>query len=130
MDALTQALQTLATPCYVVDEAKLESNLRILKSVADEAGCKILLAQKAFSMFSAYPLIGKYLAGTAASGLYEARLGREEMGGEVHVFSPPIPTANLKKSSGMPTISYSIPLHSGKSSKKKRWLRASAAACA
>lgn len=88
MDALTQALQTLPTPCYVVDEAKLESNLQILKSVADEAGCKILLAQKAFSMFSVYPLIGKYLAGTAASGLYEARLGREETGGEVHVFSP------------------------------------------
>lgn len=88
MDALVQALQTLPTPCYVVDEAKLIKNLEILQSVSRQAGCKILLAQKAFSMFSVYPLIGKYLAGTAASGLFEARLGREEMDGEVHVFSP------------------------------------------
>ena len=88
MDALTQTLQALSTPCYVVDEAKLIKNLEILKSVSDAAGCKILLAQKAFSMFAVYPLIGRYLAGTAASGLFEARLGREEMGGEVHIFSP------------------------------------------
>ncbi len=88
MDTLTQALQALPTPCYVVDEAKLIRNLEILKAVAEQADCKILLAQKAFSMFAVYPLIGRYLAGTAASGLYEARLGREEMGGEVHVFSP------------------------------------------
>ena len=56
--------------------------------MAEEAGCKILLAQKAFSMFSCYPLLRKYLAGTTASGLYEARLGHEEFGGETHVFSP------------------------------------------
>jgi carboxynorspermidine decarboxylase len=88
MDALIKALQTLPTPCYAVDEAKLTSNLEILKSVANQAGCKILLAQKAFSMFAVYPLIGRYLSGTAASGLFEARLGREEMGGETHIFSP------------------------------------------
>lgn len=88
MDALTKALHALPTPCYAVDEAKLTQNLEILKSVSEQAGCKILLAQKAFSMFRVYPLIGKTLAGTAASGLYEARLGREEMGGEVHTFSP------------------------------------------
>jgi len=88
MEPLEKALQTLPTPCYVVDEGKLTDNLEILKSVSKAAGCKILLAQKAFSMFAVYPLIGRYLAGTAASGLYEARLGHEEMGGEVHVFSP------------------------------------------
>lgn len=88
MDTLERTLQALSTPCYVVDEAKLAKNLELLKAVSEEAGCKILLAQKAFSMFAVYPLIGQYLAGTAASGLYEARLGREEMGGEVHVFSP------------------------------------------
>lgn len=76
----------LRTPCYVVDEAKLEANLKILKGVRDRTGAKILLAQKAFSMFSVYPLIAKYLDGTTASGLYEARLGKEEMGGEAHVF--------------------------------------------
>ena len=88
MDALAQSLSTLPTPCYVVDEARLTENLTLLKTVADAAGCNILLAQKAFSMFRVYPLIGRYLAGTAASGLYEARLGREEMGGETHIFSP------------------------------------------
>lgn len=78
----------LPTPCYVVDEALLERNLQILRGVMDRTGCRILLAQKAFSMYALYPMIGRYLSGTAASGLYEARLGREEMGGEVHVFSP------------------------------------------
>ena len=76
------------TPYFLLDEEKLLRNLEILKEVSDRAGCKILLAQKAFSMFSVYPLIRKYLAGTAASGLYEARLGAEEFGGETHVFSP------------------------------------------
>ena len=76
------------TPCYVIDSGLLEDNLRILRGVADRAGCKILLAQKAFSAFAFYPLIARYLDGTTASGLYEARLGREEMGGEVHIFSP------------------------------------------
>ncbi|MDE5577166.1 MAG: carboxynorspermidine decarboxylase [Oscillospiraceae bacterium] len=82
-------ISALPTPCYVVDEALLKKNLEILKSVQDRTGCKILLAQKAFSMYSTYPLIGKYLAGTTASGLFEARLGREEMPNrEVHVYSP------------------------------------------
>ena len=77
----------LPTPCYVVDEGLLIKNLEILQDVARRAGCKILLAQKAFSMFAVYPLIGRYLDGTTASGLFEARLGHEEMGGETHIFS-------------------------------------------
>ena len=77
----------IPTPCYYVDEALLIRNLELLRSVIDRTGCKILLAQKAFSMFSLYPLIGKYLHGTTASGLFEARLGFEEMGGETHIFS-------------------------------------------
>ena len=81
-------METLKTPCYIIDEGKLRENLEILKNVQDRTGCRILLAQKAFSAFTLYPLIGRYLCGTAASGLYEARLGAEEMGGEVHVFSP------------------------------------------
>lgn len=84
---MEKAFPGVKTPCYVVDEAKLERNLRILREVAESAGCKILLAQKAFSMFSLYPLVGRYLDGTAASGLYEARLGAEEMGRENHIFS-------------------------------------------
>lgn len=78
----------LPTPCYVIDEGKLKENLEILKSVKEHTGCKILLAQKAFSCFCEYPLIGRYLDGTTASGLFEAKLGYEEMGKENHVFSP------------------------------------------
>ncbi len=81
-------INELSSPCYITDERLLIKNLEILRLVQEKAGCKILLAQKAFSMYSVYPLIGKYLAGTTASGLYEARLGFEEMGGEVHVFNP------------------------------------------
>ncbi|MCD8118476.1 MAG: carboxynorspermidine decarboxylase [Lachnospiraceae bacterium] len=77
-----------STPCYVIDEAKLRKNLEILQYVEREAGCHILLAQKAFSAYPLYPLIGRYISGTTASGLYEARLGKEEMGKENHVFSP------------------------------------------
>ncbi|SFA91451.1 carboxynorspermidine decarboxylase [Selenomonas ruminantium] len=81
-------IDKVPTPAYVVDEQALENNLRILQQVKEAAGCKILLAQKCFSMFAEYPLIGKYLDGATASGLYEARLGHEEMAGENHVFSP------------------------------------------
>ena len=81
-------LAAFPTPYFVVDEARLRHNLAILKVVCDRTGCKILLAQKAFSMFAAYPIIREYLAGTTASGLFEARLGHEQFGGETHVFSP------------------------------------------
>ncbi|MGS4787646.1 carboxynorspermidine decarboxylase [Streptococcus sp. P25B114] len=84
-------------PAYVIDEAKLVKNLEILKSVQDDTGCKVLLAQKAFSMYATYPLISQYLAGTTASGLYEAKLGREEFGGEVHVFAPAFKDADLEE---------------------------------
>lgn len=76
------------TPCYIVEEELLEKNLKILKQVSDATGCHILLAQKAFSMFYFYPLIDQYLAGTTASGLFEARLAHEKIKGENHVFSP------------------------------------------
>ena len=80
--------KTIRTPYFLVDEARLLKNLSCLKSVMERTGCKILLAQKAFSMFSCYPLIREYLSGTTASGLYEARLGHEAFGKETHVFSP------------------------------------------
>ena len=77
----------LPTPCYIIDEAKLIENGKLLKEIQDETGCKILLAQKAFSNFNLYPVLAPYLAGTEASGLFEARLGAEEMPGkECHVF--------------------------------------------
>ena len=78
----------LPTPCYIIDEAKLRSNLELLRHVEQESGAHILLAQKAFSCFAVYPLIAEYISGTTASGLYEARLGAEEFRKENHVFSP------------------------------------------
>lgn len=77
----------ISTPAYVVEEEALRRNGEILKSIIEETGCKILLAQKAFSNYDFYPLLSQYISGTEASGLYEARLGAEEMPGkEVHVF--------------------------------------------
>lgn len=88
-------ISNVKTPCYIVDKRLLKKNLEILKSVTDRTGCKILLAQKAFSMFSVYPEIAEYLDGTTASGICEARLGYEEMGKpfgkETHIFSPAYP---------------------------------------
>ena len=96
------------TPCYIVDEALLKKNLEILRHVCDETGCKILLAQKAFSMYYFYPLIGKYLDGATASGLYEAKLAAEELCNqeiedisgrmkrcENHIFSPAYPEKDM-----------------------------------
>ena len=77
----------LPTPGYILDEAMLHRNGALLAGVAERTGCRILLAQKAFSNYDLYPILSPYLAGTEASGLYEARLGAEEMPGkEVHVF--------------------------------------------
>ena len=76
------------TPAYVVDEGLLRRNLEILDSVQKQTGCRILLALKGFSMHAVFPLVGEYLAGITASALFEARLGREEMGKEVHIYAP------------------------------------------
>ena len=82
-----QQLQSLPTPCYLLDEARLRRNGEILLGVQQRTGCKILLAQKAFSNYDLYPVLAPYLAGTEASGLYESRLGREELPEkENHVF--------------------------------------------
>ena len=79
----------LQTPCYVIDRDRLEENLKVLRGVIDRTGCRILLAQKAFSCYAVYPLISQYLCGATASGLFEAHLCHEEMPGrENHVFSP------------------------------------------
>lgn len=75
------------TPSYVVDERLLIKNLEVLKKVQEEAGCRILLATKAFSMYETFPLIAKYLSGVTSSSLHEARLGYEEMGKEVHIYA-------------------------------------------
>lgn len=76
------------TPCYIVDEGLLRKNLEKLKYVQDKTGAKILLATKAFSMFSTFGIVGEYLKGVTSSSLFEARLGYEEMGKEVHIYAP------------------------------------------
>lgn len=96
MDRMYSSEPALQTPVYVVDELALRRNLETLSGVQRRTGCHILLAQKAFSLFYAYPLIGRYLAGTTASGLFEARLAHEEMPGrENHVYSPAYTPAEI-----------------------------------
>lgn len=81
-------ISKISTPAYLVDERLIKKNMEVMKKVSDQTGCKILLAQKAFSMYALYPLMSKYLAGTTASSLFEAKLGKEEFGGETHIFAP------------------------------------------
>ena len=89
-------VKQLHTPCYVIDRDRLEANLKVLRGVMDRTGCRILLAQKAFSCYAVYPLISQYLCGATASGLFEARLCHEEMSGrENHVFSPAFREADM-----------------------------------
>ncbi|HEY7773024.1 MAG TPA: carboxynorspermidine decarboxylase, partial [Marinagarivorans sp.] len=80
-------LYSVPSPSYVIDQVQLEKNLQVLADVQRRSGAKVLLALKAFSMFKAAPLVMKYLSGTCASGPYEAQLGREEYGGEVHTYA-------------------------------------------
>jgi len=90
-------VRRLPSPCFVVDEVAVEENLRILNRVQKDSGAKVLLALKAFSMWSLGPLVAKYLSGTCASGLHEARLGREHFGGEVHTYSAAFSEKDLQE---------------------------------
>jgi carboxynorspermidine decarboxylase len=78
----------MRTPAYVLDVAALKRNLETVARVKREAGCKVLLATKAWAMPAAFPLLRETLDGSTASGEFEARLGREELGKEVHVYAP------------------------------------------
>ena len=76
----------IPSPCYVLEEEKLIENLELIDSVQKKAGIKIILALKGFAMFSAFPIVKQYLQGTTASSLFEAKMGREEFGREVHLY--------------------------------------------
>ena len=78
----------LETPCFVTDLGALEHNLKILADVQQRAGCTILLALKGFAQWSTFPLVRRYLAGATSSSVAEARLAREELGGQVHAYAP------------------------------------------
>ncbi|WP_027390767.1 carboxynorspermidine decarboxylase [Chrysiogenes arsenatis] len=90
-------ISSIPTPCYVLEESKLQHNLDILDDVQRRSGGKILLALKGFAMWSTFDMVGKVLHGTAASGLHEARLGHEKMGKEVHTFSPAFTEESLRE---------------------------------
>jgi carboxynorspermidine decarboxylase len=81
------AAGAINTPVYLLDETLIEENMRVLRYVKDRTGCKILHALKAYASFATFPVMRRYLDGTCASGLNEARLGREEFGKEVHTFA-------------------------------------------
>jgi carboxynorspermidine decarboxylase len=81
-------LAQIETPCFVTDLGALEANLQILDDVQRRAGCTILLALKGFAQWSTFPVIRRYLAGATSSSIAEARLAREELGGEVHAYAP------------------------------------------
>lgn len=85
------------SPCFVIDKAAVEHNLKILHRVQVESGAKVLAALKAFSCWHLAPMFGQYVSGTCASGLHEARLGREEFGGEVHCYSAGYKEDDLKE---------------------------------
>lgn len=95
-------LARVESPAYVIDLAALERNLDLLAHAQRAAGCKILLALKGFAAWSTFPLVGKYLDGVAASGPDEARLGRQELGKQVHTYCPAFNEATLRE-----TIQYS-----------------------
>ena len=88
-------IASLRTPSYVVLMDVIEANCRLLDSVQQRTGCRILLASKAFSLPAAFPLIRTYLHGVCASGAFEARMGREDFGREVHTYSPAFTDANI-----------------------------------
>ncbi|HOS96343.1 MAG TPA: carboxynorspermidine decarboxylase [Deltaproteobacteria bacterium] len=92
---LASALPAMSTPAYVVDMAALKRNMAIAKRIRAQAGCRVLLATKSFALPVVFPLMREFLDGTTASGLFEARLGREEFGAEVHVYSPAYTEATL-----------------------------------
>src|SRR5437764_5638790 len=85
------------TPCFITDLGALEANLRILAGVQQRAGCTILLALKGFAQWSTFPLVRKYLAGATASSVAEARLAREELGGEVHAYAPAYSDSEMRE---------------------------------
>jgi carboxynorspermidine decarboxylase len=99
---MNKAFENIKTPAYVADITAIRSNLEKAKRIREEAGVEILLATKAFSMFSVFPLMSEYLDGTTASGLYEARLGATHFGKNVHTYCPAYTEDDLRE-----TLKYS-----------------------
>ncbi len=90
-------VSSVETPCFITDLGALEKNLQLLASVQQRAGCTILLALKGFAQWSTFPLVRKYLAGATSSSVAEARLAREELGGEVHAYAPAYSDSEMRE---------------------------------
>ncbi len=88
---------TVAAPAFVIDEEQLENNCKLLADVSERSGAKVLLALKGFAAWSTFPLVSKYLKGITASGPFEAHLGKEKFGGEVHVYAPVFSDADIRE---------------------------------
>lgn len=84
----TTQSQTLPSPCWLLDEKKLKSNMRIIEHIKTQSHAKVLLALKGYALWQSFPLIKPYLDGCCASGLHETQLAHEEFGKEVHTYSP------------------------------------------
>jgi len=103
-------ISSVPSPCYMIDLDLIEQNLRVLASVRERTGAKVLLALKGFAAFCTAPLINQYLDGTCASGAFEARLGAEEFGGAVHAYSPAFSDESLTDTARYATeISFNSP---------------------
>ncbi len=94
---IDKILELAPSPAFVIDLGRLRHNLAILREVQERSGAKVLLALKAFAMWSTFPLIREYLQGVCASSPWEARLGREEFGGEVHSFSAAFKESDVRE---------------------------------
>jgi carboxynorspermidine decarboxylase len=90
-------LSTLPSPCWILDEKKLEYNLKIIQKVKEESGAKVLLALKGYALWRSFDFIRPYLNGCCASGLHEAKLAHETFGKELHTYAPAFKESELEE---------------------------------
>lgn len=88
MTLLERKLDTIPSPCYVMEETLLRRNLALIADVAKRADVEIILAFKAFALWKSFPIFREYIGHTTASSLYEAMLAKNEFGSKAHTYSP------------------------------------------
>ncbi len=91
------AVESLPSPCFLIDQAALRRNLEVLRALKQAAGCRIVLAQKAFSLWHLYPFIGEFLDGACASGPWEAQLAHDHLGGAILTCAPAYTAQDIKE---------------------------------
>lgn len=118
-------LSRLPYPCYLLEASKLRKNLELIDHVQQASGCNIIMAQKGFAMWSAFPMVMHYLPGCSASSYNEARLAREHFGGHIHLYALPTPRWNSTGCWNLLTVSPSIRWASGPASVNRQWQQGS-----